>query len=299
MLVTGATGLVGTALTSRLEHEGHRVVRLTRSRSGSAQENWNWDPETGRIDARFGEGMEAVVHLAGENLAAGRWTPRRKTRIRESRVRGTQVLAEAIGHLSVKPRVVIGASATGIYGHQGNAVCTEETPLPVAGFLSAVCREWEAAWQPLTDAGVRVVLLRIGMVLAGTGGALAKMLPIFRLGLGGRLGSGSQYWSWIHLDDLVRVILCALEDGQLEGAFNAVAPDPVTNAEFTRELASVLKRPAWLPVPRWGLRLAVGEMADEVLLSSARVIPERLQRFGFTFRHPTLSEALAGIIHGR
>jgi uncharacterized protein (TIGR01777 family) len=239
--------------------------------------------------------MDVVVHLAGENLAAGRWTERRRGLIRASRVQGTRAIAEAVARLSRKPRVVVSASATGFYGNRGEEICTEESG-PGTGFLAEVCQAWEAAWQPLKNLGVRVVRLRIGIVLAAEGGALSKVLPVFRCGFGGVLGSGRQYWSWVHLEDLVRVVLHAMADEACVGAVNVVSPDPVTNRTFTRELASVLRRPAFFPAPRWGLRWLFGEMADEILLSGARVVPQRLQELGFEFEHPTLREALERVI---
>lgn len=294
-LITGASGLVGAAVAQRLRQRGHEVICL-RYRSGSASaQDWSWDPVSGYVDPRVREGVEAVVHLGGENIADRRWTTTRKQRIRESRVNGTRLLAETLAQSLVRPRVVVSASATGYYGHREATPVTEEAE-PGRGFLSEVCQAWEAAWQPLEAKGVRVVRLRIGMVLAAHGGALARMLPLFRWGLGGTLGSGQQFWSWIHLEDLVRVAIQTMAEERLAGPVNAVAPEALTQAEFTRILARVLHRPAWLPTPAFLLRGALGEMAEAVLLSGARVVPQKLVESGFQFEHPRLEGALADLL---
>lgn len=287
--VTGSTGLVGSALVPSLITGGHRVIRLTR---GAVRgDTVRWDPDAGTVDARGLEGMDAVVHLAGENIAGGLWTRERKRRIRESRVRGTRVLAEALARLERPPRVLVSASATGYYGSRRDEILREESA-PGTGFLAEVCREWEAATEPAARRGVRVVHLRTGIVLSGRGGALAKMLPPFRLGLGGPLGSGAQWVSWISVDDLVGVILHAIVTETLKGPLNAVAPTPVTNRDLARTLGRVLGRPALLPVPAVALRLMLGEMAEETVLASARVEPARLRASGYVFRHPMLEDAL-------
>lgn len=296
--ITGASGLVGGVVVQRLQHGGHQVVRMVRSASQASVGDWVWNGETGMVDARFESGMDVLIHLAGENIATGRWTAERKRVIRESRVRGVRTLAAAIGRSRVRPGVVVSASATGFYGDRGEEICTEDSGAG-EGFLAEVCREWEAGWEPVERLGVRVVKLRIGMVLTSAGGAMERVLPLFRWGLGGVLGSGRQYWSWVHLDDLVNVVVRSMEDESLRGAVNVVAPGAVTNREFTRELAGVLGRPAWMPAPAWGLRLALGEMADGILLSSARVRPQRLESVGYRFLFPELRGALEAVSAGR
>jgi uncharacterized protein len=290
ILVSGSTGLIGSALIPFLTTGGHDVVRLVRSTRPQAGAV-SWDPSAGTIDEAGLAGIDAVVHLAGENIAGGRWTAARKTRIRESRVRGTRLLSEALARMRAKPRVLVLSSAIGFYGHQGAAVLDEDSP-PGTGFLAEVCREWEAAARPAEDAGIRIVRLRTGVVLTPAGGALAKMLVPFRLGAGGRLGDGRQFMSWISIDDMVSLILFAIGHDALRGPVNATAPEPVTNREFTRTLASVLNRPAILPVPAPALRLLFGEMAEATILGSLRAVPGRALAAGFRFRHPDLEGAL-------
>lgn len=298
ILVTGGQGFVGSAAVAVLRGAGHDVVRLVRRPGPLADDEWYWDPVRGEVDARLGAGVDAVVHLAGENIAAGRWTASRKTRIRESRVRGTEVLVGALSRAERPPAVLVAASATGIYGDRGNEELDEDAG-PGNGFLAEVAKAWEGAATALEATGARVVCLRMGMVLDGGGGALAKMLPVFRWGLGGVLGSGGQYWSWIHRVDLARIVLLAVTDQGMRGPINAVAPNPVTNREFTRVLAGVVGRPAWLPAPRFGLRCLLGEMADAILLGSARVMPRRLQAMGYAFRYADLREALVVAVSAR
>ncbi len=293
ILVTGATGFVGSELRRTLAAAGDEVVRLTRTPAGPSDLVWN--PATGSIDAGALEDFEAVVHLAGENIAGGRWTAARKQRLVASRVAATRLLAETLLATRRPPRVFVAASATGCYGNRGDEVL-DELSSPGTGFLAELCHAWEAASEPLRTRGVRVVQLRIGLVLGAGGGALPRMLLPFRLGLGGRLGDGHQWWSWIGIDDLVAAILFVLDHATLEGAINATAPRPVTNREFTACLARVLRRPAILPAPACALRLLFGEMADALLLASARVLPRRLQAGGFEFLQPDLEAALRSAI---
>lgn len=291
--ISGASGLVGTAVARALQSGGHRVVRLVR-RPPTAGEV-RWDPAGGTIDAAGLEGVDGVVHLAGESIADGRWTSERKRRIRDSRVEGTRLLAETLGRLTRKPAVLVSASAIGIYGDRGDEEL-DEASATSRGFLAEVGRAWEAATADAAAAGIRVVLPRLGIVLAPDGGALARMLPPFRLGLGGPLGPGTQWMSWITLEDIVRVILAALERPALSGPVNAVAPAPVTNAEFTRLLAAAVHRPAIFPVPALALEVLFGEMAREALLASQRVIPRKLAAAGFVFGDPVLGPALRQVV---
>ena len=299
VIVTGSTGMVGSALVRSLLADGHEVTRLVR---GGAQEfrapgtaAVHWNPERGEIDAAALEGHDGAVHLAGEPIAEGRWDEEKKRRIMESRVKGTRLLSEALSGLSAKPRVLVSASATGFYGDRGDEVLREESASG-EGFLSEVCREWEKATLAASQAGIRVVHLRIGFVLSADGGGLPKMLTPFKLGVGGRVGSGQQYISWITLDDLVRVIRRALEDEHLRGPVNAVAPGAVTNEEFTKTLGHVLGRPTLLPVPAFAARLAFGEVADAVLLASTRAEPARLKEAGYEFANPEIEGALRSVL---
>ncbi len=291
VLVSGASGLVGRALVARLEARGDFVASLVRRAGASGV---RWDPKAGTFDDTAAEGFDSVVHLAGENVAAGRWTEQRRSEIRESRVGGTKLLAQHLSALRRPPRVLVSASAVGFYGDGGAVECTEASPRG-RGFLAEVCGDWEAACDPASARGIRVVKPRIGLVLAREGGALAQMLPAFKLGLGGRLGDGKQWMSWITLADLVSVIEHAIADETLRGPVNAVAPEPATNGQFTATLAAVLGRPAFLVVPAVVLRGALGGMADELLLSGARVVPARLREGGFQFRHPKLEPALRAL----
>jgi uncharacterized protein (TIGR01777 family) len=299
--ITGATGFVGTRLTAHLLAAGHDVVALTRSPERAERalpvrcRVAAWDPEHGRVESGALDGVDAVVNLAGAGVADGRWTARRKEAIRRSRVDATRVLGETIGALPSerRPRVLVSASAIGFYGDRGDEVLTEES-VGGTGFLAGVCRGWEDAAIRAEVHGVRTVRIRIGVVLGRDGGALARMLPPFRLGLGGRIGSGSQWMSWIHLDDLVGLVAFALERQDVRGVVNAVAPAPVTNAEFSATLGRVLGRPAIVPVPSVALRVALGEMAD-VLLAGQRVVPAAAEALGFRFRHPELAGALVDV----
>jgi uncharacterized protein (TIGR01777 family) len=289
VLVSGATGLIGSALIPRLAGDGHRATRLVRT--APQGDDLRWDPAAGVLDPAGLKGLDAVVHLAGESIASGRWTPARKDRLRESRIRSTALLSEALASLAELPRVLVSASAVGFYGSRGDERLTEESPAG-SGFLAELCRDWEAAAGPARRKGLRVVHLRFGMVLSPRGGALAKMLLPFRLGLGGRIGDGGQYWSWISLDDAVGALCHALTTEALRGPVNAVSPDPVTNLEFTRALGKALQRPVLFPMPAFAARAAFGEMADALLLASARAEPVRLQETGYAFRHPGLGALL-------
>ena len=299
VIVTGATGLVGRALIRSLLSDGHEVTRLVRGEAQTFRapgtKAVHWEPDKGVINAQELEGHDAAVHLAGEPIASGRWDDEKKRRIRESRVEGTHLLAETLAGLNEKPRALVSASATGFYGDRGEEVLREESASG-EGFLSEVCREWEKATLAASQAGIRVVHLRIGFVLSADGGGLPRMLTPFKLGVGGRVGGGQQYVSWITLDDLVRIIRRALEDEHLRGPVNAVAPNAVTNEEFTKALGRVLGRPTFLTMPAFAARLAFGEMADAILLASTRVEPARLQEAGYQFSHPEIEEALRHVL---
>lgn len=294
ILVTGSTGLVGSAVVQFLTTGGHRVLRLVRSAPRNADEI-AWNPIAGTIDTDKLEGVDAVVHLAGDNIAHGRWSAAKKARIRDSRVLGTRLLSTALAKLNRKPRVFVCASAIGYYGHRGNDVMTESSP-PGPTFISTVCRDWEAATEPAQQAGIRVVNLRIGVVLTPRGGALAKMLTPFKLCVGGVVGSGRQYWSWIALDDVVGAIHHAIAHDELSGPVNAVSPEPLANKAFTKTLGRVLHRPTIAPLPAFVVKLLLGEMGEELLLASTRVVPNRLQETGYQFRCPTLEGALRHVL---
>jgi uncharacterized protein len=288
--VTGSTGLVGSFLVPTLARAGHEIVQLRRP--------VDWDPERRTVGPRVFDGVDAVVHLAGESIASGRWTAARMQRIRDSRVKGTTLIAETIGRLERPPRVLVSASAMGYYGDRGSEVLTEGSPAGT-GFLADVCRQWEAATDAAARKGIRVAHLRTGLVLSGKGGAMAKMLLPFKLGVGGKIGSGDQYWSWISLDDLCAAIAHCLQATSLDGPINMVAPAPVTNLEFTRVLGRVLRRPTIFPMPAFALRLALGRMADSLLLASARLEPVKLLASGFPFRHKELEPTLQFLLRGR
>ena len=294
-LITGATGLIGSALAHALRAEGHEVRRLVRSSDGLQAGDAHWDPASGEVDAAALEDLDAVVHLAGENIAAGRWTVSRKERIRRSRVQGTRLLCDGLARLTSPPGVIICASAVGYYGNRGDELLDEQSA-PGTGFLADVCAEWEAAADRARERGIRVVHQRLGVVLSERGGALTQMLRVFRLGLGGRLGSGVQYLSWITLEDTVGAIRHGLDTDGLEGPVNTTAPGAVTNAAFTAALGRVLGRPAFCHAPAFALRLALGEMAEEALLASARAAPTKLLDSGYKFRHPDLEGALRAVL---
>jgi uncharacterized protein (TIGR01777 family) len=286
--VTGSTGLVGSALVPLLTDGGHDVVRMSRPSQ--------WDPEKGTVDATALAGREALIHLAGENIAAGRWTGARKARIRDSRIRSTKLIADTLARMRQPPQVLISASAIGYYGDRGREVLREDSG-PGTGFLADVCRQWEAATDSATRKGIRVVHLRIGVVLSAKGGALPKMLFPFKVGIGGKIGSGEQYWSWISLEDLCSAIVHCIHASGLHGPVNAVSPSPVTNLEFTRALGRVLHRPTIFPLPAFAARLVLGEMADALLLASARVEPAKLMGSRFVFGHKDLEPALEELLH--
>jgi len=312
VLVSGSSGLVGTALVPSLATAGHRVGRLVRAAAESGGRSGarpganaaapapgaldvGWDPAGERIDAARLEGTDAVVHLAGASIAARRWTAARKELIRKSRVDATQLLSRALAKMKRPPRVLLSASAVGFYGDRGEEILRESSPRG-HGLLPALCVAWESATEPAEKAGIRVVHLRFGVILSARGGALAKMLPPFRLGLGGPVGSGRQYMPWITLDDVVAAIEHALATDALTGPVNTVSPNPVTNLDYTKMLGRVLRRPTVFPLPAFAARLAFGEMADALLLSSARVVPEALPASGFRFRHPALEPALRHVL---
>lgn len=289
--MSGSTGLVGSAFVPFLTIAGHQIVRLVRSAPRPDADELQWDPERGVQDLTRLEGVGAVVHLAGANIADGRWTSERKRLIRESRVQGTRALCAALASLSNPPKTLVCASAIGYYGSRGADVLGEDSE-PGRGFLAEVCKEWEAATRSAEAKGIRVAHARIGIALTPAGGAFTKMLLPFRLGIGGVVGDGSQYMSWIALADVIDALHHVLMTENIQGPVNIVAPTPVTNREFTKTLGCVLKRPTVLPFPAFAIRLGFGEMADELLLASTRVEPRRLLATGYEFRYPTLEEAL-------
>lgn len=295
ILISGATGLVGSALAKALRAEGHGVASLVRPRGTLHGGDLRWDPASGTIDAEAMEGADAVIHLGGASIASGRWNAARKELLRRSRVDSTRLLVNSMARMRRKPRVFLCASAIGIYGNRGDEILTEASA-PGTDFLSGVAREWEEVASRAAANGIRTVLLRFGVVLATQGGALPRMAMPFRWGMGGRLGSGKQWISWVALEDAVGATQAALADERMSGPVNVVAPGAVRNEEFTRVLARVLHRPAVFPAPAFALRLALGEMADALLLISQRVEPERLRAADYAFRHAELEAALRAIL---
>lgn len=294
VVISGSSGLIGTALVSHLRSSGHEVVRLVR-RAPQAPDERGWDPPSGRIDDGALDGVDAVVNLAGAGLADKRWTGARKQEIRDSRIVPTDVLARAVA--SHRIPVMVSGSAVGFYGDTG-AVAVDESGARGRGFLAETCRDWENATAPAAEAGARVVTVRTGLVLSPAGGLLGIMRPVFKLGLGGRLGSGEQFWPWVSLDDELGAITFALEHDSVVGPLNATGPSPVTCAEFTRRLASALHRPAPWVVPGFAMQALLGEFADEGVLVSQRVLPGVLEHQGYVFQHATVAAALSAVLDG-
>ena len=297
ILITGSHGLVGSTLAERLKAQGHEILRLVRHKANASRHEAYWNAEGGSVDKTGLDVLEpeAVIHLAGENIAGGRWNQERKRKIRDSRVNGTRALAESLAHLRTKPKVFICASAVGYFGSRGNEKLTEASA-PGQGFLAEVCQEWEAASKLASEAGIRTVNLRFGVILSREGGMLKKVLLPFKLGVGGVIGSGQQYMSWITLEDVLSTIEFALQNSSLQGPVNVGAPQPVTNREFTKTLGRALWRPTLFPLPASTARMLLGEMADELLLASLRVIPEKLEKAGYRFKHPDLKGALQSLL---
>jgi uncharacterized protein (TIGR01777 family) len=286
--------MLGSAIARALGEQGTRTLRLVR-REVRTPEELRWNPSAGHLDAARLENLSAAIHLSGANVAARRWTEDYKREMTESRVGATRVLSEALAHLNHPPSILISASAIGFYGNRGDEPLNEDSPAG-DGYFPSLCTAWEAATRPAEDAGIRVVHLRFGMVVGRNGGAMARLAPLFKLGLGGRLGNGRQWVSWISETDAVAAAFFALETSSLAGAVNTTSPQPVTNAEFTHQLSRAVHRPAFMNAPAFALRLAFGEMADEALLSSTRAFPKRLLDAGFAFAHPTIGEAFAAAL---
>jgi uncharacterized protein (TIGR01777 family) len=295
VLISGGSGLVGVALTDSLRADGHSVCHLVRPGGKAAPGDVQWNPLSALVDVPAMEGYDAVVNLNGASIAGGRWTSKRKTILRSSRVDSTRVLVDALSHLRQPPRVFVCASATGYYGNRGDEVL-KETSGYGNDFLAILCRAWEGEAARAASSGIRTVIARFGIILCAEGGALPRMLTPFKFGAGGRLGSGKQWMSWIALEDVVRTLRAAIDDARWNGPVNLVSPEPVRNSDFTRVLASVLHRPAIFPAPALALRLALGEMADALLLSSQRVLPECLEQYGFAFRYENLEAALHAVL---
>ncbi|MGO8671168.1 MAG: TIGR01777 family oxidoreductase [Capsulimonadaceae bacterium] len=292
IVLTGSSGLIGSAVRARLTGDGHTVVPLVRRKPEAGEVAW--DPDAGVLDATHLGSVDAVVHLAGEGIAAKRWTAVQKDRILTSRVRGTELIAATIARMPVQPAVLISASAIGYYGDRSDEILTESSGAG-KGFLAETCRQWEQSTGAASDAGIRVVLLRFGVVLAAHGGALAKMLPPFRMGLGGVVGSGRQWMSWITLPDITGIVEWAVRDAKLSGAVNAVSPHAITNADFTRALGKAIRRPTAAPLPSFAARIIFGEMADELLLASSRVEPAKLKEAGYAFQHSDINSAMRSV----
>ena len=294
ILVSGSHGLVGKAFISSLTADGHEIVRLVRNKPSGAGEV-EWRPNQDKLDASNLESLDAVVHLAGESIASGRWSEEKKRAIRDSRVKGTTLLSDALARLSHPPSVFVSASAIGYYGNRGDELLTEKSA-PGNDFLANVCVEWENATQRAIEKGIRTIHARFGIILDANEGALAKMLTPFRMGVGGRLGSGKQWMSWIAIDDVVNGLKFLISENTTSGAVNFVAPNPVTNAEFTKTLGRVLSKPTLFPMPEFGVKLAFGEMGEALLLSGQRVKPDVLEQKGYRFDWPTLDAALRHLL---
>ena len=297
VLVSGSSGLIGSALVTRLRAEGHDVVRLVR-RAPQGPDEVRWDPTAGTLDAADLQGIDAAVHLAGEGIGEKRWSPEQKQKIRRSRIDGTRLLAEALAALDPKPRAFVCGSAVGYYGLRGDEVLTEESG-PGTGFLAELTVDWEAAAAPAQEAGIRTVFVRTGIVIAPKGGAFGRLLPFLKLGLGGKLGRGDQWWSWITLEDEVRLLLHALTTETLSGPVNATAPNPATNEQIVKAAGKVLGRPTVLPVPKFALSLVMGpELTEEVILAGQRALPKAAEASGFTFSHPDVDSGLRAMLKG-
>jgi len=296
ILVTGSTGLVGTRLVPALRNERHEVIRLVRDRAKATGDAAFWDPKTGEIDPAALAGCDAAVNLAGASIAGVRWTEKRKREIRESRVDATRTIATALAGLQPRPKVLVNASAIGFYGSRGDQRLDEASSTGSGDFLSSVCRDWESAAAPAVAAGIRTVFCRFGVILSREGGALKQMLTPFKLGLGGKIGSGQQYMSWVAIDDVIGAILHCLATPSIAGPVNVVTPGPVTNAEFTKTLGKTLKRPTVLPMPAFAARLAFGQMGQELLLGSQRVYPTQLLEARYMFKYPQLEGALERVL---
>ena len=295
ILISGSSGLIGTHLSAFLSRRGYKIFRLIRGRNNILENDVWWDPGEDELDPARLEGYHAVIHLAGENIASGRWTRRKKQRIKESRVHSTQLLASTMSQMKLPPHTLICASATGYYGDRGSEEL-KENERAGKGFLADVVCEWEAATEPARMAGIRVINCRFGVILTTAGGVLGRTLPLFRYGLGGRIGNGKQYMSWITLDDVLPVVDYILQNKQITGPVNVVAPESVTNAEFTKVLARVLERPGFMSIPGMIIKAVLGEMGDELLLTSTRAIPAVLIDHGYPFIHPLLKPALESIL---
>jgi len=292
VVITGASGLVGSALVASLEADGHDVIRVVRRVPSGAHER-QWNP-LGEPDPSLVEGADAVVHLAAETIS-GWWTQRKKERILDSRVQGTKMIAESIARAQNKPKVFLSASGVGYYGHRKDELLTEESSVG-QGFLADLAKQWEAATKPASQAGVRVVLLRISVVLSKRGGALPQMLPPFKMGMGGKVGNGKQYWPWITLEDVVGAIRFAMTSESLNGPVNLCSPQQTTNKEFTKAIGRVLRKPTIFPLPSVAVTLLLGEMGQEALLTSERVEPAKLKQAGFQFKHPEIEEAMRAVL---
>lgn len=296
--ITGSTGLIGSALTDSLLADGHQVLRLTRGQSRAVapdgSESAHWDPSDGFVQEGALEGVDAVVHLAGAGVGDKRWTDAYKREIRDSRVEGTRTIAEAVAALGRKPRVLVSGSAVGYYGDTGDRVVEEDAPAGT-DFLARLSVEWEAAARPAVDAGIRVAHPRTGLVVSQKGGAWGRLFPLFRLGVGGKLGSGDQYWPYISLADEIAALRFVIDHDEVSGPLNFTGPEPLTNRDVTRAMGRIMHRPTLAPVPEFALRLAVGEFTDSIL-SSCRAVPAGLLAAGFTFRHPTIEQAVAAVL---